>query len=767
MARTLLLGVLCAAIGLSVPAVMAQPTVDLNADQRALIEQLTADKALAVARERRIAADEQEALNRRLDEQDRALRVTEAKVAVYAVTLAQVRRDRDRIAKQRQKLVTNERGIAAEERMALNKRLDEQDRVLQAAEAKAAANAVMLEQVRGERDGIAKQRQELVAALAERDRALAAEVRAYREIVTGIATSSDPLKQKALQRFADGDQRKVVDELREIAAVNRAARIKAAYIAEAADLRPAAWLALQAYDNGKMKLEEVVQFYKEITRLDPGIPWDWIVLARLYSAQGRLVEGRKAAQSAQKRLRGVDDAQDRSMVLNLLGRFAWEAGDFKEAKAWFEEGLGISRKLAQAKFRAAGAQYALSEILSNLGAVAMDEGNYPAAKVRFLESLGVQKMLVQAIPSLVGAQHRLSECLRYLGMLSLETGDLPVAKARFEESLSISRKLAQANPASATAQQVIVFSLSNLGELAVREGKLQDAKTRFEEGLGISRKLAQANPTSAQGGLSVSLFQLGELALNEGNLSEAKARLEEGLGIIRKLPQVPTRTQFRLHEHLTKLGEVAVDAGDLVAAKTRFEESLAISRKVAQANPMFAAAQYRFFMSHSNLGDLAMREGNLQDAKTRFEEALSISRRLAQANPTFAWAQGSLSISLSQLGRLAAKSGDLSAARVRFEEALDIRRKFALASDAAQFNLSALLDVATGERGYQIHRHHRYPGTHPVARRRSSASTVSRRRVREPGLAAQGRAPSSVLLDGNARAVRSRGSSVDTPFRRE
>ena len=34
--------------------------------------------------------------------------------------------------------------------------------------------------------------------------------------------------------------------------------------------------------------------------------------------------------------------------------------------------------------------------------------------------------------------------------------------------------------------------------------------------------------------------------------------------------------------------------------------------------------------------------------------------------------------------------------------------------------------VATGERGYQIHRRHRDPGTHPVARRRFFALTVPR-----------------------------------------
>jgi hypothetical protein len=199
-ARTLLLGVLCAAIGLPASAVMAAPAVDLNADQRALIEQLTADKALAVARERRIAADEQEALNRELDAQDRKLR---------------------------------------------------------AADARASGNAAGLARVRKERDRIARQRQELVAALAERDRTLAAEVRAYREIVTGLATSPDPRKLKALQRFADGEQREALDDFDEITRANDAARDKAAAIAKAADRRPIAWLALQARDNGKVTLEQV------------------------------------------------------------------------------------------------------------------------------------------------------------------------------------------------------------------------------------------------------------------------------------------------------------------------------------------------------------------------------------------------------------------------------------------------------------------------------------------------------------------------------
>jgi hypothetical protein len=112
----------------------APPTtgVDLNAEQRALIAQLTTDKAITVARERQIAAADQENLYEQLKVKDRALREAERQAAGHAAKLS-------------------EAGKA--------------------------------------RDPIERERQTLVAALTDRDRVLAAAVRAYRAIVTGIATS--------------------------------------------------------------------------------------------------------------------------------------------------------------------------------------------------------------------------------------------------------------------------------------------------------------------------------------------------------------------------------------------------------------------------------------------------------------------------------------------------------------------------------------------------------------------------------------------------
>ena len=273
MSRTLLVGFLCGVVGVSATmesvAGPATTVVDPTAEQRFVIEQLTADKAMTVANERRIADAKQNQLYEQLQAKDRELRV---------------------------------------------------------AQGRAAGNAAELTRVRKARDEIAKQRQELVAALAQRDRTLAAELRAYREAVTAIATSPDPKTQELLRRYANGEQREALAESDVLADADLAARNKASAIANAATRRPWAILAIQAHDNGKVTLEEVVQKFEKLTQLDPGMTTDWVNLARLYREQGRLGESLKAAQLAYTSLSRGGNERDRAVVLAELGDIAVQAG---------------------------------------------------------------------------------------------------------------------------------------------------------------------------------------------------------------------------------------------------------------------------------------------------------------------------------------------------------------------------------------------------------------------------------------------------------
>jgi len=97
-------------LGLTATTLAAPSTVsvDLNAERRELIAQLTADKAITVARERRIAAVDQEKLYEQLKVKDQALRLAEKRAAGNAAKLAEVRKTRDQIASERQTLITTE-----------------------------------------------------------------------------------------------------------------------------------------------------------------------------------------------------------------------------------------------------------------------------------------------------------------------------------------------------------------------------------------------------------------------------------------------------------------------------------------------------------------------------------------------------------------------------------------------------------------------------------------------------------------------------------
>jgi hypothetical protein len=101
-ARVLLVGLLCGVMGWAATEAMAVPAaaeVDINAEQRFLIEQLTADKAITVARERRLADSAQEELYKQLEAKDRAQRAAEARASGNAAELARVRKARDQIAR--------------------------------------------------------------------------------------------------------------------------------------------------------------------------------------------------------------------------------------------------------------------------------------------------------------------------------------------------------------------------------------------------------------------------------------------------------------------------------------------------------------------------------------------------------------------------------------------------------------------------------------------------------------------------------------------
>jgi hypothetical protein len=98
-------GMVCAVLVRWPSAVAAQPSADLDSDRRALVAKLTADRALTIACVRQIAAEEYARLNMALEGRDRALRAAATRAAGDAAKLKRIRHERDEIARQRRELV--------------------------------------------------------------------------------------------------------------------------------------------------------------------------------------------------------------------------------------------------------------------------------------------------------------------------------------------------------------------------------------------------------------------------------------------------------------------------------------------------------------------------------------------------------------------------------------------------------------------------------------------------------------------------------------
>lgn len=550
---------------------------DIAAQNRALVQRLVLDRAAAIATAQRLADEREEKLFAELTAKDRQLRSERRALEAAQAELAQV-------AAERQRLVDEIAEVTAE-------------------------------------------RQGLVDEIAARDRQFAAEIAEYRRQVASIASSPDPRKRAALERYAEGDRAGAFEALVAI----QEAETKAV----AAGWREIAALAADRKDRGEMETAQVIQVHERAQSLDAGYAWGWIELRRLYHEAGRLPDARRAAEQA---LVYARNPHARAAAESALGDVLVASGDLAAARGRFEESFLILQRLAEANPNSAQVQRDLGVSLNKLGDVLVKSGELAAARALFEESLLILQQPAEANPNSAQAQRDLSLSLNRLGGVLVASDELTAAQVQFEASLLIRQRLVEANPNSAQAQRDLSLSLEGLGNVLMKLNDLTAARARFEASLEIRRRLAEADPSKAQAqrDLSLSLNQLGDVLVRTGNLAAAREQFEASLLIRQRLAKAdPTSAQALQDLGLTleKLGNVLVELRDLPAAQKRLEESLEIRQRLAATNPTSAEAQRDLSISHLKLGELP---GGEHHSRVALKIALELqsSGRLA---PSDSW----------------------------------------------------------------------------------------------------------------------------------
>jgi predicted ATPase/class 3 adenylate cyclase len=305
-------------------------------------------------------------------------------------------------------------------------------------------------------------------------------------------------------------------------------------------------------------------------------------LSRFWTVRGYLTEGRELL-AGLLAVSGHRTAA-RVKVINSAGLLACEQQDYEAARALHQEGLAISRELADER--------GIADSLNNLGWVACEQGDSEAARALCKESMAIWRGL--------GDERGIADSLHALGSAAQRQGDYQAAQSLFEESIAIWRKLGD--------KQSIAGLLNYLGGSAVRQEDYQAAQSLYEEGLAIWRELGYRRL------IADTLNYLGGSVQGQGDYQAARALCEESMAIARELGD-----SWLIAYTSNLLGEIARYQGEDAAAQAYYEQSLASFREI-DSNKNIPGLL-------CSLGFAVLHQGDLRRASGLFKESLSLVRK--------------------------------------------------------------------------------------------------------------------------------------------
>jgi tetratricopeptide (TPR) repeat protein len=449
---------------------------------------------------------------------------------------------------------------------------------------------------------LADAQESFVAQLADKDRAYAEAIVAFRGTVTDIA--STPEGAAALARFNSGDEAGALAVLDKLQTADEAATQKVTDIGKAVGKRRVAALALEARDRGQVDTASVIARFEVVVRHDPSVLWDWINLDRLDRNVGRTADALRAAQTAASLARTDQDHAD---TQSELGAVDTALGDLAGARRAYDASLEAARRLATAAPKDLALQRDVEIAIHFTGNVRVAEGDFDGAATAYDEALAVGRKLAAAYPGDSIYQQDVPGDLFAKGdMLGAHKGDIAGALAACQEGLEIMRKVSAANPDNVWFEANITVGLEKVGDMDIVKGDLAAAQGAFDQDLAIDRALAAADP--------------------------ADAALQRSVAV-----------------SLGKVGGVFLARHDLAGALGAFQEALALVRRLAAADPANAVAQRDVAYDLGKLAQVLAAQTDVPDAVQDRRECLAIARRLAAADPTNARAQRDLALALAGL----------------------------------------------------------------------------------------------------------------------
>ncbi|MEJ2558399.1 MAG: tetratricopeptide repeat protein, partial [Anaerolineae bacterium] len=208
---------------------------------------------------------------------------------------------------------------------------------------------------------------------------------------------------------------------------------------------------------------------------------------------------------AQEATRSMTPSSGLETVLLHRGQLARHRGNYPQAEALLQEGLGVARQN--------GDPERISALLNRLGVVESFLGDYAQAAAHMEEGLALARQ--------TGDRQRIIFFLISLGGGAVERGYYSQAEAHFQEGLSLAREIGH--------QEGTATLLNNLGDVAIRRGDYAQAEAYLKESLDVARQIGH------QRIIAVLYDNLGEVALMRGEYARAQVYLRDGLALARQI----------------------------------------------------------------------------------------------------------------------------------------------------------------------------------------------------------------------------------------
>ena len=530
-------------------------------------------------------------------------------------------------------------------------------------------------------------REALVQRLSQQDLEFAAETRALAEQFTGIVAQASPEKLTALTRFADGDRVGAFALLREIVAVENAARERAANAASARNLKDLLALASEMVLRGEESPEAMLGILEEILVLTPDDLEAILVYIASLKGSYRFDKALAAADSA---LAVTTDPWARMEIEGEALRARLRRQPVLEASDPFMQAVGavqITDATAQRACSAAAGLasvellFAMSEPLRRLAANCVDV--YGASLhfspeffsyLRYLVGYHIKEGRYAEAERLLGLwdQNRLRfpDIEKFQLLSGTYTASEQFSRAQIAEGRGNTRpalhhyrnvleQLEVLLPLFPEGDETEELRLTFAGVQAILqtyEGMPEQAAKAVDEAIGPPRAVTPEDVRNRPNFWAVRLVLLDRLAhlwMDAGDRAKAEEALDRARALAPLLsPEFPVKSEL-VYEHTSIAG-----CGVIGLAVTMTEMRLASGNAIdadqlkdfagwergSQSAPVFRNCyELPRLRGVLALAGAAESQGRRDEAKALLEGGLAAAGRYAEQEPdTFAWKQAKL-----------------------------------------------------------------------------------------------------------------------------